>query len=1095
MFNPSIVERATEELRCLVATQCRSACETLFERFPEIRSDHETALEIIYYEYILRQEQENTEHATADEFCRRFPEFSEDLVKLFQVDEAFSSLQMGGASTDAFSHRDSRSSELGYSIDVVNHEPTIGQIGDYRLIQIVGRGGMGMVYRAVQEQLGRVVALKTISLVESLNAETISRFRKEAELASSLQHPNIAQIYEIGSQTKVPYFSMEYVGGGSLADVVQDRPLKHDLATRVVAVLARAMEYAHQQGILHRDLKLGNVLLSPSQRPEAIPLPTRNETQEIDLPTNPTFHEPPGNLLRFEPKIIDFGLAIQLGRRTDEPSTNRIFGTPSYMSPEQADASRGELAPTSDIFSLGAILYHLLVGRPPFNAATTSETLRQVLENEPVALRSLQPQIPVDLETICLKCLRKAPSDRYSSARDLADDLQYFLDGNPIRARRSSFRERIVKWSYRHPSAAGLVVASVIALVFITWLWRQSESTNRELIVANALAKESRERADANLDSAKAAVEQFLVKVTEDPRFSESDFTDFRKELLASALPFFEKLIGQKPGDRDVESSRAGAFARLASIQESIGQLEPALSNYHECSTILKRLSTEFPTDATYRFELVRCQGNLGLLLSQTGQREAAKLELRSALGYAQRLIEDFPNDSKFRNQLTFCHRSLANVLRSTGDKEGAKAENEKAIAVCEQLSNEFPNDRECRQYQADSHQSLAMLLNELEDRADAKSHQLICVSITKSLVEEYPAVVEYRARLANAYHNLGLILGDLRERKDAMVQYELSLSINEKLSKDFPSVTRYRKELARGHANLGNLALSLNDRTNAQKHFENANLIGEQLVKEFPSVPDYLAILGGGYCNLGNFWMMHHQANALELFSKSEVVLKKVLDTEPRDAKTRSYLRNAYGGKASVLNILGRYDEAADQWNLAAEFDEGRNKAYFQQQAANCRASAEQADLFDQVLDGRKQAPQSANENVAFAAHCRNKKMYLKSAELYRQAFQENAELAIKHRYNAACSIALFLADGEVGQPGMSPDQKKQWRSQILTWLQAEFESLSPSAPRYKSTLAHWLRDPDLQSVRDGSSMADLADEENQSLVSFWDKVRSALE
>ncbi|MEQ1826046.1 MAG: protein kinase [Pirellula sp.] len=508
MNKQAVFEKASEELRGLIANRSASASECLFDRYPEIRSDRDTALEIIYYEYVLRREVDASGPVTTEDFCRRFPDFRDDIVKLFQVDEAFSSLGMeGSVATTSSLARDESNRMLSEETLSRSSETYLGSIGDYRLVEVIGRGGMGMVYRAVQERLGRDVALKTISMIESLDPETITRFRKEAELASRLQHPNIAQIYEIGAQHQVPYYSMEYVAGGSLSDVVYDRPVKPDIAAQLVAVLARAVDHAHQRGVLHRDLKPGNILLAPSQRPEAIcvPIPSNSVTpNRHDSKATPKSLEP---LPKFEPKIIDFGLAIRWRASGDSDSgdddKDRVVGTPSYMAPEQADTSRGGANPRSDIYSLGAILYHLLVGRPPFNAATTVDTIRQVLVDEPISPRSIQSRIPVDLETICMKCLQKEPERRYSTGSELADDLQRFLNRVPIRAKPASLYTTTRKWARRHPSLTSLIFASTLAMVAIVWLWQRSESS----LASERKAKERSEQLIYDRDIALASFE------------------------------------------------------------------------------------------------------------------------------------------------------------------------------------------------------------------------------------------------------------------------------------------------------------------------------------------------------------------------------------------------------------------------------------------------------------------------------------------------------------------------------------------------------------------------------------------------------------
>ncbi len=268
------VERASEQLRQLILDGCDRGCESVLESFPELQAERDHVLELIYLEYVLRRDRE-ADLATedlVDEYIRRFPEHAEEIVKLLQVDIAFNSLNPDSK------HR--HSEELEDDTDEAGEAggawgPALGNIGDYRLVEVLGQGGMGIVYRGVQRRLGRAVAIKTIQVTADLDSATILRFRKEAELASSLQHPNIAQIYEVGTHNEIPFYSMEYVSAGSLAQFLRDRPLKPELAANLVAVLARAVDYAHQQGVLHRDLKPANILLSQALVSKPLRFPTR----------------------------------------------------------------------------------------------------------------------------------------------------------------------------------------------------------------------------------------------------------------------------------------------------------------------------------------------------------------------------------------------------------------------------------------------------------------------------------------------------------------------------------------------------------------------------------------------------------------------------------------------------------------------------------------------------------------------------------------------------------------------------------------------------------------------------------------------------
>src|SRR5438876_2084791 len=323
----------------------------------------------------------------------------------------------------------------------------LGELGDYELLDEVGRGGQGVVFRARQKSLNRTVALKVISLGQWASKAHLKRFRLEAEAAARLEHPGIVPIHEVGERDGQCYFSMKFVEGGQLDEVVRRAPMSIRQAVELIVKVARIVHYAHEHGILHRDIKPGNILLDA----------------------------------KGEPHLTDFGLARLVESESSVTHTLEVLGTPSYMAPEQAVGNNAAISSVTDVYGLGAVLYQLLTGQPPFAGGTTYETIKLLLDTEPRQPRLLNPKIDRDLSIICLKCLEKDPKRRYSSAVALAEDLERWLKHEPIVARQSGIFTRGRKWVQRNPTSA-LLVASLVALVAAAgWIVWKSEMIGHPL--------------------------------------------------------------------------------------------------------------------------------------------------------------------------------------------------------------------------------------------------------------------------------------------------------------------------------------------------------------------------------------------------------------------------------------------------------------------------------------------------------------------------------------------------------------------------------------------------------------------------------------
>src|SRR6201984_2571939 len=323
---------------------------------------------------------------------------------------------------------------------------------DYELLEEIGRVGQGVVYRARQKSLNRTVAIKIIGISNGRTKAHLKRFRLEAEAAAKLNHPFVVPIHEIGQRKGRCYFSMGLVEGGRLDQIAKREPMSPRQATEVIAKLARTVHHAHQHGIIHRDIKPGNILLDT----------------------------------KGEPHLTDFGVARLLETENDATCTIEVSGTPSYMAPEQAHANNGHVSSATDVYGLGAVLYQLLAGQPPFTGGTPFETVRLLLETEPRQLRLLNPKIDRDLSTICLKCLEKDPKRRYSSALALAEDLEHWLRHEPILARRTGISTKARKWVRRKPAIAALVASLAALAAAMSWIVWKSEFTTHP--VTNGIA-------------------------------------------------------------------------------------------------------------------------------------------------------------------------------------------------------------------------------------------------------------------------------------------------------------------------------------------------------------------------------------------------------------------------------------------------------------------------------------------------------------------------------------------------------------------------------------------------------------------------------
>lgn len=499
---------------------------------------------------------ENGELFNPDLWIERYPDLRDELTKFIidyqKIDRFANFIKLTSEEANDDNHK-----TTGWVPNQSETDATTGDkkiLGDYEILQEIGKGGMGRVYKARQLSLKRIVALKVVLSGVHARPEELLRFRIEAEAVARLQHPNIVQIFEVGELEGLPFFSLEYVEGGSLASQLNGTPLPARAAAELTLTLAEAIDFAHEHGIIHRDLKPANVLLTAqldahglSRKRSLTGSSLRSSGISASVRTAGTIA-----------KITDFGLAKRLDEESGQTKSGSIMGTPSYMAPEQAAGERHQISPMTDVYGLGAIFYELLTGRPPFRAATPWETVNQVLRQDAPSPSLLNPSIDRDVETICLKCLQKEPHRRYESAKSLASDLQLYLEGRPILARPVPAIVKFWRMCRRHPATTGALSIALTALIVLLTsvaifngrLKRelsQNETINREL--QKSLTIQVADRIDSDLKQLTRAPILMAGTLSQRPDWSEDQLVEWMKKSLEQDERIFGIAVALEPGE------------------------------------------------------------------------------------------------------------------------------------------------------------------------------------------------------------------------------------------------------------------------------------------------------------------------------------------------------------------------------------------------------------------------------------------------------------------------------------------------------------------------------------------------------------------
>jgi tetratricopeptide (TPR) repeat protein len=749
------------------------------------------------------------------------------------------------------------------------------------LVDVLGSGGMGVVFKARQVALNRDVAVKFLRDAHRDEPGRRERFSQEARAIARLRHPHLVQLYEFGEvpaaggTTSQPYLVLEYVPGGSLADVLRGSPQSPAEAARLVATLADAIHHAHQQGVIHRDLKPANVLL---HRPEV------DGEGQAEGTHGPRFSLPRVLTADLCAKVTDFGLA-KFSAGGDLTHSGDVLGTPSYMAPEQAAGKSAPITAAADVYGLGAILYEALTGRPPFAAATVDATLGLVRQDEPVHPRRLQPTVPRDLETICLKCLRKEAGRRYATAQELALDLRRFEAGGPVKARPVGTGERVIVWCRRQPGFAGLVAALVLVFVAgsfgVLWQWQRARG-NAAQAQQNAAAFR-RERDTARQEKARAERHLRIVRDRVD-RLNRlgNDLlqrpAQYRtgQAVLGEALAFYQELLPEEGNDPKVRREAVQLFGQVAHIHHTLDQAAMAAEAWGRQANLLASLLDEQPASRDLRMEL---------------------------------------SDS---------HRWRGNALRDHGKMREAREAYDQAAKLQEGLLRESPAEADYQLALANTLLNIAGLLSPWAQAAELEALYRRVLELDRAAVRTKPDDSHFNAELALALGDLGMFLLETGRGSEAEAAVREAVDVHQRVLAGGElngSVERY---VARNFVNLGRVLVAAGRAREAEQWFRQAVNLLDRSVKESPESVHPQVDLGRTLPHLADVLKHLGRWEEAEETRRRVIHLYETLKANfAEDPEHRRNLVVSYMELARLLCEVGRQTEAAEPYRKALELEE----------------------------------------------------------------------------------------------------------------------------------------------------------------------------
>jgi eukaryotic-like serine/threonine-protein kinase len=744
--------------------------------------------------------------------------------------------------------------------------PPTRAVGRYRALGEgpVARGGLGEIWLARDEELWRQVALKYLQEACVRDADACRRFVLEAEITGRLEHPGVVPVYGLVHDGKGrPCYAMRFIHGQTLRDAIEEfhaaNPAGQDAGERSVAfqkllrsflAVCQVIAYAHSRGIIHRDVKPGNIMLGKY-----------GETLVVDW----GLAKPMTTGKGAEAEPTETLVSPVSAASVEQSVMGFVKGSPAYMSPEQAEGKWDAVRVGADVYGLGATLYHLLTGRPPFSGDLAS-VLWKVKRGDFLSPRQLKREVSVALEAICLQAMNLRPEDRYRTALDLAADVEHWLANEPVTAYVEPWSVKARRWLGRHQTLAAATVAAVLvataALGAATLLLQRANDREQRL----------RTIAEQNFQLARDAVDRYFTKVSESSELKAHGLETLRRELLGQAKDFYERFASEEAGEPAVQLERGNAYLRLARIHKRLGDHSAAEGFYGKGLTVLQALVQEDGRMPEYQQTLARGHEELGIVYADTGRLGQAEAEFRRTRDIEEHLTQTDPARVEHRQLLATAYTDLGNVAYLTDRMDAAETAYGQAVAIQEKLAGEH---------------------------ADAP---------------------EYQAALAKTYTNLGNLYGDTRRLAKSEATYKQALKIQELLATRYGDDPEYQKTLAATNHNLAGLYMEAGQIQKADPAYRAALQIEETLLSKHPAVLEYAVDVGETYTDLGNLWQDSRLDDALGWYDKAIQTWRTVLAKEPQQRTAHVGLCNCLAGRAVVWARQGKYKAALQEADALAK-------------------------------------------------------------------------------------------------------------------------------------------------------------------------------